>query len=143
MLAGCVIIQPTPIYPDIDPTSRLKQDDIKAYYDYVNAKAFDGKINATIKYGMAKNREWYGITTFGRIFEKHKIEIDIGFYQHSYTNDSLSLKGTIIHEMVHCHFGIAGHGPGFQAECDRVGKIMGVPSEHIYDKNLYLKDTSP
>jgi hypothetical protein len=143
LLVGCVVINPTIISTELTPEESVRQSDIQAYYDLVNVKVYDGEVNATIQWGVSKDpKKWIGLCTFSST-GRHKIEIDSVYFSHSTTKHSMYLKGTIIHEVVHARLGVPGHGPGFQTECDRVGKLMGIAPEYIYNKGLYVKDTTP
>ena len=142
MFIGCQAIDPTPISTELTPHESSKLKDIRCYFDLVNINAFNKQVNATIEWGKCENKKWMGLCTF-RDSGVHKIEIDSIYFGNSTTANSMLLKGTIIHEMVHAYLEVGGHGPGFQRECDRVGKIMGVPSEYIYNKKLYKEETTP
>lgn len=142
LIGGCIVVQSTPISTELTPDESSKAADLRHYFDLVNIKAYDKKVNAVILWGKCEDGKWVGLCTF-RSDGVHKIEIDSVYFGNSTTKNSMYLKGTIIHEMVHAYFGIGGHGPNFQQECDRVGKIMGIESKYIYNKELYKNDVRP
>lgn len=55
-------------------------------------------------------------------------------------------RGVLLHEMIHIHLDIKGvdevewgeepyHGPRFAAECNRIGRLLGIPEYH--DEECY------